>query len=619
MREGWEVKLLQEFCTDYKSAIVDGPFGSNLKREHFVEKGVPVLKIQNIKSHNILLKNLSYVTREKANELKRHSFIKNDIVMTKLGDPLGVSGIVENIDYGIIVADLVRIRPNKIDTKFLCYQLNAPKVKSFINSQQKGATRPRVKISTVRELPIAAPPLPEQKRIVAILDEAFEWIGCAVANAEKNLANARDLFESYLNNVFTQKGEGWVEKKLGDLVEVQSGGTPLRAKPEFWGGDIAWYSSGELNLQYTIDPNRKITHEGLKNSNAKLFPIGSLLIGMYDTAALKMSIIDRDAAFNQAIAGAKPNDKIDLQFVLYAINAIKPQILNLRRGVRQKNLSLVKIKNVTIPIPNLTIQRKVVENLSSIKKEITRLEEIYQRKLIALAELKQSILQKAFAGELTESSISTNIIPFPKTIPDISTTDLHAGILAIAYQQHKSDPKHLGTFGHVKAEKIVHMVEAHVGINLGRNPFKDAAGPNDFPHLKKVEHRARKASFFDFKRTGGEKYSVTKKNQFNHIVEKTRKALGEDYVAVKEILELFLPMETKQAEIFATVYAAWNNLLIRNEDVSDEAIVFEARENWHKAKLKIPRTKFFIAIGWMRKNNVVPRGDGYLVEKKASK
>ena len=242
----------------------------------------------------------------------------------------------------------------------------------------------------------------EQKRTVAILDEAFAGISLAVANAEKNLANARELFESYLNNVFTQKGDGWQKKNLGDLTVVQSGGTPLRSKSEYWdGGNIAWFSSGELNDMETNSPERHVTQEGINNSNAKIFPKGSLLVGMYDTAALKMSILDRDAAFNQAICGLKPDNELDLRFVLHAINAIKPEILSLRRGVRQKNLSLQKIKDIVISIPKLSEQKIVVDKLAIMEKEIFHLESCYQQKLTALNELKQSILQQAFSGQLT--------------------------------------------------------------------------------------------------------------------------------------------------------------------------------------------------------------------------
>lgn len=242
--------------------------------------------------------------------------------------------------------------------------------------------------------------LAEQQRIVAILDEAFEAIATARASAGRNLQSTRELFESYLQGVFTQRGDGWEEKRLGEIAEIQSGGTPSVPRKEYWDGNIPWYSSGELNETYTTHPERKITEAGLNNSNAKLFPKGSLLIGMYDTAALKMSILDRNGAFNQAIAGVKPNDKIEVEFLFYAINANKPRLLLERRGTRQKNLSLGKIKEISISLPEPIKQRIVVSHLRSVIEETQRLEDIYRRKIAALDELKRSLLEQAFEGEL---------------------------------------------------------------------------------------------------------------------------------------------------------------------------------------------------------------------------
>jgi hypothetical protein len=223
VKKGWKIEPLQALCEDFRQDIVDGPFGSELQRKDYIEEGIPVLKIQNIKPFAVELKKMDYVSPAKLQELKRHSCRRGDIVMTKLGSPLGASAIVEDLDTGLIVADLVRIRAQRVDTKYLCYHLNSQQTNDFINSMQKGTTRPRVRLSVVRELPIAVPPLAEQQRIVGILDEAFEGIGTAKANAEKNLQNARALFESHLQGVLSQRGEGWVEKRLGDLATFRNG------------------------------------------------------------------------------------------------------------------------------------------------------------------------------------------------------------------------------------------------------------------------------------------------------------------------------------------------------------------------------------------------------------
>ena len=215
-----------------------------------------------------------------------------------------------------------------------------------------------------------------------------------------NTGSKKSMTSELSGKIRDSDNEVWEERTLGEIAFVKSGGTPSRAKKEYWEGNIAWYSSGELNAMYTKNPERHINELAINNSNAKVFSKGSLLIGMYDTAALKMSIIDRDATFNQAIAGVKPNSKIDLIFILHSINSIKPELLNLRRGVRQKNLSLEKIKKIPILLPSIKIQQAIVQKLDALSTETKQLETIYKQKINDLEELKKSVLQKAFSGEL---------------------------------------------------------------------------------------------------------------------------------------------------------------------------------------------------------------------------
>lgn len=312
-------------------------------------------------------------------------------------DGAGIGRVSKHPAKSSVVATMQYLIPKKgFDIDFIKYFLEGIDFEKHRN----GSTIPHIYFKDYKSEKFPKLPLPEQQRIVSILDEAFAAIAKAKANAEQNLKNAKELFESYLQGVFEKKGDGWEEKTLGEIAFVKSGGTPLRHKTEYWAGDIAWYSSGELNDLYTTNPERHINQLAIENSNAKLFPKGSLLVGMYDTAALKMSILDRDGTFNQAIAGVKPNPKIDLIFIFHAITSIKPEILNLRRGVRQKNLSLEKIKNIPIPLPSLKEQQTIVHQLDALRAETQKLEAVYQKKIDDLEELKKSILQKAFAGEL---------------------------------------------------------------------------------------------------------------------------------------------------------------------------------------------------------------------------
>jgi type I restriction enzyme S subunit len=363
--------------------------------------GVPLLRITDLAGDKVDESSLYLITPELSAEFKRSILSGGEVLLSIQGTIGRVAICPPHLAGANISRTLALIAPDdRIDREFLRYWL----LSLDGTFPAGGSTRDSLNIGAIRELEAPVPQLSEQRRIVAILGEAFEGIAAAKANAEKNLQNARALFAQHRDDLFCKGRQSWRCHALGDLADVQSGGTPLVSTKEFWGGNIAWYSSGELNDVVTKEPERFITETGLASSNAKLFPKGSLLIGMYDTAALKMSMLDRDAAFNQAIAGVKPNPNVDLEFILHAINADKPAILQLRRGVRQKNLSLGKIKDIVLPIPGTSVQRQTVSQLRAVREQSERLEDVYLRKVAALDELKKALLYQAFAGKLTEQS-----------------------------------------------------------------------------------------------------------------------------------------------------------------------------------------------------------------------
>ena len=299
--------------------------------------------------------------------------------------------------------DLRGVLPKKkevIETRYLFYWFKS--VSNYIISAGRGATVHGVTLPFLNSLELPLPPLPVQKQIVEKLDVAFANIDKAINATEKNIENAEALFYSTCKKVINSIQSD--KSSLGSFAEISSGGTPSKKTKEFWDGNIAWFSSGELNDLYTKDPDDRITEEGLGKSNAKLFPKGSLLIGMYDTAALKMSILDREGTFNQAICGLKPNNRVDMQYIYYALNVVKPEVLKLRSGVRQQNLNQSKIKNIEIIFPELVIQKEISYKLNKIFQKQDKLIEIYEQKLSHLISLKSSIFNHAFSGELTKDT-----------------------------------------------------------------------------------------------------------------------------------------------------------------------------------------------------------------------
>lgn len=302
----------------------------------------------------------------------------------------------------------VKIDPSKITKKFLYYWFDWDKEK--IKAEQgAGTTMIHVTKGSMENRLFPYPSLPEQKRIVAILNEAFAGIDQAIANTEKNLANAREVFESYLNGVFTRKGAGWETKIFGELCSFVRGpfGGSLKKSCFVDDGYAVYEQQHAINnqfhkIRYFVDKD-KFT----EMSRFELRP-GDLIMSCSGTMG-KIAIVPENikrGIINQALLKLSPRQGLQAEFLKYWMESItfQEQISLHSKGAAIKNVASVKVlKQIKVPAPKITIQKGIVDNLDNFLEETRLLESIYQKKLTALAELKQSILQKAFTGELTEA------------------------------------------------------------------------------------------------------------------------------------------------------------------------------------------------------------------------
>ncbi len=214
MKKNWSSKTLDEIC-----GFVRGPFGGSLKKSFFVENGFAVYEQQH--AIHDQFENIRYFIDDvKFKEMQRFELHSNDLIMSCSGTMGKVAIVPNNIQRGIINQALLKLTPSKaVSPRFLKYWMFSSHFQESLKEQSGGAAIQNVaSVKILKKININLPPLPEQKRIVVILDKAFDAIATAKTNAEKNLRNARAIFESYLNSVFSQRGEGWVEKRLGDIA-----------------------------------------------------------------------------------------------------------------------------------------------------------------------------------------------------------------------------------------------------------------------------------------------------------------------------------------------------------------------------------------------------------------
>jgi type I restriction enzyme S subunit len=289
----------------------------------------------------------------------------------------------------------------------------------YFESVAVGATAKSLRLRHFQELPIPLPPLPEQQRIVAILDECFAALEKAKANAQQNLKNAKELFESYLQGVFEKKGEGWEEKKILDLCDGKENivggpfGSNLKVE-HYKSSGVPILRLQNIGKGYFIDKDIKyVSKEKAKELEYHSFQSGDLALAKLGIPIGKTCIIPNDFEFGIVVADVvriRPNNKkVDYNFLNYFLNTnlSVSQLTGNISGATRPRVNLDDVRNIIVSIPPLQEQQTIVRQLDSLRAETQKLEAVYQKKLADLEELKKSILQKAFAGELTYKSMAS--------------------------------------------------------------------------------------------------------------------------------------------------------------------------------------------------------------------
>ncbi|MCB0113570.1 MAG: restriction endonuclease subunit S [Caldilineaceae bacterium] len=376
MKTGWETKKLGDLFDITSSKRV---FKSEWKQE-----GVPFYRAREIVklANQGFVDNELFISQEMFDEYSAKSGIpqEGDIMVTGVGT-LGICYVVRRNDrFYFKDGNIIWLKKvSDASSRFVEYAFQSDFIRKQIDDSV-GATVGTFTIIKAKNTLIPIPPLTEQQRIVAILDEAFDGIATATANAEQNLQNARALFESYLDAVFRQRGEGWVEKRLEDVCVLQRGfDLPTRSRVQ---GEFPLVSSSGI-----IDTHNKGPVKGPGVATGRSGSIGNVFFVEEDYWPLNTVL------YVKQFHGNSP------RFVYRLLKHFDLKRFASGAGVPTLNRNFVHDELVTVP-KSKTMQDRIAERLDEIEQETQRLETIYQRKLAALDELKQSLLHQAFAGDL---------------------------------------------------------------------------------------------------------------------------------------------------------------------------------------------------------------------------
>jgi type I restriction enzyme S subunit len=403
MKKGWQTKKL--------SALYQIGSSKRVLKSQWKTEGVPFYRGREVTrlAADGLVDNELFISEEHFAELSKQTGVPQagDIVLTAIGT-IGNSHVVQNNDrfYFKDASVLWMKRTAEVSSEFINLWFKSP---CFFDQLDRGngATVDTLTIQKLQSVQIELPPLPEQQRIVGLLDEAFYGIAIAKANAEKNLHNARAIFESDLQSVFTQRGKGWEEKRLADIAEFKNG---LNFTRQSKGQTLRMVGVGDFQEHsiVPIETLQSVTIDGELADDYLIRRDDILTVrsnGSRDLVGRCMLVPDVDGmtSFSGFIIRIRFNThEISPRFLLHFMRSseTRKRLTRDGGGANISNINQAKLSELPISLPSLKQQEDIAKRLDHLRQESQRLASIYQRKLAALEGLQKSLLHQAFAGRL---------------------------------------------------------------------------------------------------------------------------------------------------------------------------------------------------------------------------
>lgn len=407
MKINWQIKKLGEVC----KVFTDGNW---IEKKDQSSEGIRLVQTGNI--GNGVFKDREekarYISEKIFKQLRCTEILPFDCLISRLPDPVGRSCIIPDTKEKMITAvdcTIIRFKKETILAQWFVYYSLSQEYQNQINKHISGATRQRISRSNLGLIDIPLPPLLEQQRIVEILDEVFGGVDKTKENAGKNLQSACELFESYLQNVFANPGEGWESQKLRIICEIK----PPKKKA------IEKLKSNDLVSFVPMEDLLIRSKNFVTDKEKKLEEVYGSYTYFADEDVLLAKITP---CFENGKIGIARNLKNGIgfgssEYIVFRTNGeIIPEYLfyflsrdqfrkegkkSMTGAVGHKRVSKDFIENYKLPFPkSIAEQKAIVAKLDSLSEETKKLENIYKQKLANLKELKKSILIKAFSGEL---------------------------------------------------------------------------------------------------------------------------------------------------------------------------------------------------------------------------
>lgn len=456
--KGWEIASFGELMANEANSLTDGPFGSKLKTAHYVPNGPRVIRLGNIGVGKFIDNDKAHISPEHYATLEKHRVFPSDLLIAGLAEPVGRCCIApEDIGNAIVKADCFRAKPHpELSGPYLMYYLNSPQTRAELESQRHGIGRIRIGLGDLKALPVPVPPRQELCRIAvklanllartrrardelariprliehykqAILAAAFrgdltaDWrrTQSACESAEALIARTpapaqprggREATDTVIPGVAAlsvnvperDAPEGWCWVSLQRLAKQESGHTPSRKHPEYWGGDIPWLSISDAADHHgavIYDTVEHPTQEGIDNSSARVLPVDTVCLSR--TASVGYVVrMGKAMATSQDFVTWSCSPALDPDYLLYALLAEGDEIRRFGKGSTHTTIYFPEVRALHICLAPLDEQKEIVRRVKSALAWSDRIFADVARASTLIPALEHATLAKAFRGEL---------------------------------------------------------------------------------------------------------------------------------------------------------------------------------------------------------------------------
>lgn len=402
MKQGWQIKRLGEIC--------DILNGFAFKSNEYVKEGVRVIRITNVQKGKIVDEEPKYFPVKRSNEILKYILQDGDLLMSLTGN-VGRVGIISS---SLLPAALnqrvacLRIKDKTISIKYLFHLLNSNLFEKDCISSASGIAQLNMSTKWLEQYEMVIPPPSEQQRIVNLLDAECAKIDALKANAEKNLQNAKDLFQAALKKELEPK-EGWETKKVDDVsILITKGASPKWQGIEYVKDNgILFITSENVREGYLLlSPMKYVESKFNQKQKRSVLKKNDVLVNIVGASIGRAAVFDMDidnANINQAVALVRCNQEeiLPKYLCLFLNSSIANDMYGLmKKDTARANLSLENISDITLPVPSLKDQDCLIDLLDELDDKCKLLQANYEKTLSLCDDLKQALLRKAFNGEI---------------------------------------------------------------------------------------------------------------------------------------------------------------------------------------------------------------------------